>query len=84
MRGEWTPCELCGMTAVHRHHCFFGTANRKVSERLGMVVDLCMSCHALVHADYTVRVKLCRKYQAKYEETHTREEFRAEFGRSYL
>lgn len=84
MHGEWTPCEMCGRTAVHTHHVYFGTANRKISDANGMTVNLCYDCHALVHADYEIRKKLCRKHQRIYEREHSREEFIALIGRSYL
>ena len=77
-------CELCGRPACNRHHVFMGTANRKVSEKWGMVVNLCYDCHALIHRDYVERCKLCRKYQAKFEREHGHDLFMAEFGRSYL
>jgi hypothetical protein len=37
---------MCGRTAyTERHHIFSGTANRKLSEEDGLIVDLCHSCH---------------------------------------
>jgi len=43
---ERKTCFLCGRTAyTERHHIFSGTANRKLSEEDGLVVDLCHSCH---------------------------------------
>ena len=46
MPKERKTCFLCGRTAyTERHHIFSGTANRKLSEEDGLVVDLCHSCH---------------------------------------
>ena len=46
MPKERKTCFLCGKTAyTERHHIFSGTANRKLSEEDGLVVDLCHSCH---------------------------------------
>ena len=46
---EYRCCEICGRTGtsrvpLHRHHVF-GGSNRKISDKLGMVVDLCCECH---------------------------------------
>ena len=46
MPKERKTCFLCGRTAyTERHHIFSGTANRKLSEEDGLVVDLCPDCH---------------------------------------
>ena len=82
-------CELCGRdTACHRHHCFYGTANRRLSEKYGLVARLCPDCHQnaphAVHRCRDTDLMLKRKYQRIFEEKHTREEFRKVFGKSYL
>ena len=81
---EWEPCRLCGGTAQHRHHVFFGTANRRQSEKYGCVEMLCAKCHADVHAGSVKDKILKMAHQKIFEQTHTREEFMAVFGRSYL
>ena len=78
---------------LDKHH-IFGGPNRKLSEKYGLFVNLCKHHHIgdikgdrdAVHSpdkndygDY-----LHRLGQTKFEETHTREEFRAIFGRSWL
>lgn len=82
------PCELCGRPYTVRHHVFFGTANRRISEQEGMVAWLCPACHTdgalAVHRCRMTDLRLKRRYQEIFEQTHTREEFRAKFGRSYL
>lgn len=46
MPKERKTCFLCGRTAyTERHHIFGGTANRRLSEQDGLVVDLCPDCH---------------------------------------
>ena len=82
-------CEICGRERqINRHHVFFGSANRKLSEKWGMVAILCPDCHQngknAVHRCRDTDLRLKEKYQRKFEEEHTREEFRAIFGRSYL
>lgn len=89
---EYRCCEFCGRTGtarvpLHRHHVF-GGANRKVSDRLGMVVDLCYECHEGkdgVHRNREKDLMLKQRFQQEYEdEGHSREEFRLLFGKSWL
>jgi hypothetical protein len=81
-------CFLCGTTYnLHEHHIFFGSANRKQSERQGLKCFLCYECHEGtkgVHHNRELDLELKKVAQQKFEETHTREEFRQIFGKSYL
>jgi len=82
-------CYFCDATkALHRHHVFFGTANRRLSEKYGCWVWLCFYHHNGskdgVHARKELDLGLKQRTQAKFEETHTREEFMRIFGRSWL
>lgn len=81
-------CFVCRTTEnLQEHHIFFGTANRKQSEKYGLKVYLCLMHHTGnrgVHFDKELDLKLKRIGQEKFEETHTREEFIKEFGRNYL
>ena len=82
-------CLICGDDRyLHRHHVYPGTANRQQSEKYGCWVWLCPYHHngsaASVHADQDMDIQLKRRTQQKFEETHTREEFRQIFGRSWL
>lgn len=81
-------CFLCGKYGpTERHHVFQG-AYRKKAEHYGYVVNLCHSCHNVsphgVHFDKTKRIALRQRCQREYEQTHTRDQFIAEFGRNYL
>ena len=42
-------CYICGCFLDtwnrHEHHIFYGSANRKISEREGLKVFLCKECH---------------------------------------
>jgi len=78
-------CWLCGTTVnLQKHHVFFGTANRKKSEKHGMVVDLCLYCHLKVHKDIEVNLSLKRYFQREFETKYDRGMFMREFGRNYL
>ena len=74
---------------LEEHHIFFGTANRKVSEKNGFKVWLTTEEHRGtygVHGKFgrDLDIKLKQDAQRKYEETHTREEFIKLIGKNYL
>lgn len=81
---EYHPCVLCHATAEHRHHVFYGSANRRLSEQYGMVEWLCRRCHDAVHNGGPQGLLLKMAHQARFEQTHTRDEFMQIFGRSWL
>ena len=72
---------------LHKHHVFFGP-NRQRSDEDGMFVYLCIRHHETgqdaVHRDKGSRVMLQIYAQEIYEKTHTREQFIARYGRSYI
>jgi len=83
-------CYVCKtIYNLHLHHIWYGTANRKVSDKNGFTVYLCQYHHEGTygvhgkHGDKLNRElkELCQK---KFEENHTREEFRKLVGKSYL
>ena len=80
-------CELCGRWASLEKHHVFGAANRKHSERWGMVVYICPTCHRTgenaVHRNREAADRLKAKYQEKFEIEHPDESFLAIFGRLY-
>ena len=79
-------CYFCGSPYTELHH-IFGGAYKKASEQYGFVVDLCYEHHRGdhgVHFNKELREQLRRECQERFEEEHTREEFRAIFGKSYL
>jgi len=91
MRAElhgYSECWLCKRTGWIEYHHIFQGAYKKASEKYGFVVPLCYLHHNVppegVHHNRTNNLKLKRWAQASFEETHTRDEFRAEFGKSYL
>lgn len=81
-------CYICGSTQwIERHHIFPG-ANRKASDRFGMVVDLCHYCHNEppngIHHNRENELRLKREFQALFEAEHGHEAFMQVFGRNYL
>lgn len=82
-------CYVCKTTrCLHDHHIFRGPY-RKMSEKLGMKVWLCVDHHTgsneAVHNNKELDLYLKRLAQIKYEKVYgTREDFREAFGRNYL
>lgn len=73
---------------LHEHHVFYGTSNRKNSEKYGLKVYLCPPHHnmsrdsAHFNKDYDEILKTVA--QKTFEKDHTREEFISIFGKNYL
>lgn len=85
-----TGCYICKRSGdTVRHEVFFGP-NRAKSKALGLWVTLCPACHTLgpmaVHNNAAVNLKLKQEAQAVAMEHYgwTVDEFRAEFGKSYI
>lgn len=82
-------CWLCKTEyGLHRHHIYFGTANRKLSEKYGCWVYLCAYHHNMsnegVHFNRELDLKLKRECQKEYEKDESREDFKKIFGKNYL
>lgn len=81
-------CVVCGRPGADRHHIFFGTANRKKSEQYGYVIGLCREHHTGahgIHFDREFDLSVKRIAQKNFEKRFgTRDDFRREFGKSYL
>ena len=85
-------CFACGTTKdLEEHHCIYGSANRKKADKRGLVVWLCSVDHrtgpASVHNNPKgpLDIYLKRLAQTYYEEhIGTREDFRKEFGKSFI
>ena len=91
VKGE---CFLCRLEGIRRkqyteeHHVFYGGGLRQVSEENGFKVYLCPDHNKdgprAAHNCRETRELLCRIFQRKYEETHTRKEFRMLGIKNYL
>lgn len=74
---------------LHKHHIYFG-ANRKISEENGFYIYLRWDYHIAdsnnktPHNDRHTDLFYKRLCQREYEKTHSRAEFIALIGRSYL
>ena len=83
-------CFICKRTdGLHKHHVFYGYANRKLSEKYGCWVYLCPDHHNMsakgVHFDHEADLHLKRYTQLLWELQHGgRDEFIKVFGRNYV
>ena len=68
------------------HHVFFGTANRKKSEKYGLKVWLCYNCHTGqngVHFNPSLDKRLKMMAQEVFEKRYGHEKFMEEFGKNW-
>ena len=84
-------CFVCGTPLdIHRHHIYFGRANRSKSEEDGCWCYLCARHHNMsnegVHINHELDLHLKRMCQALWMEHYqkTKEEFIKRYGRNYL
>lgn len=81
-------CFITGSTNnLNLHHIYMGP-NRKTSDKNGFTVYLRADWHNMsnysVHFDSDLDLHLKQICQAKYEETHSREDFIKLIGRNFL
>lgn len=80
-------CFICGRYGTEIHHIFFGTANRKLSDKYNCVCGLCYYHHRGnngVHHNRELDLRLKRMAQRRFNEVYTDLDFLAIFGRNYL
>lgn len=81
-------CYFCGGFYCMEIHHILGASNRKKSEEDGFCVWLCKLHHNMppdgVHYNRAKADQLRQVAQRIYEKDHTREEWRARYGKSYL
>lgn len=90
MTNDLTRCYVCGcMRGIEVHHVMHGTANRKLSDKYGLVVGLCYTHH---RGDFGVHGKngqpLNRKLkieaQNAFTEVYKELDFHQIFGKNYI
>lgn len=88
-------CYLCMLLnqdydrrTTQEHHVIFGTANRRLSEKYGLKVYLCMEHHETgkmsVHRNHEVARILQKRAQETFEKTHSHAEWMSIFQRNYI
>ena len=81
-------CLVCKTKqGLHKHHIFYGTANRKKSEKYGCWCYLCGKHHNLssegVHFNKALNQMIQSECQIRFEEIHPELDFIKIFGRSF-
>lgn len=73
---------------LDEHHVFFGWANRRLSEKYGLKVYLCLSHHEIgreaVHINDDVNKMVQAYAQRAFEQKWPEKEFESIFGRNYI
>ena len=80
-------CYVCGRYGTEIHHIFFGTSNRKMSDKYRCVVGLCYEHHrgnSGVHHNRELDLELKRMAQKRFQDIYPEYDFLAIFGRNYL
>lgn len=87
-------CYLCRMEGdystkyTEEHHIFGGVANRKISERYGLKVQLCLYHHTVgkeaVHNNHENMMRLKALGQQAFERKYPTLNFREIFGKNYI
>lgn len=85
MTDDLDHCYLCRKRPVQFHHVF-GSYNRDKATEDGLFVPLCWECNMKLHNEPSQQKMYGLKQigQWEYEKTHTRDEFRRRYGKSYL
>lgn len=87
IQDDLSVCFVCGRYGTEIHHVYFGTANRKLSDKYGCVVGLCSEHHRGkngVHQNRELDLKIKRIGQECFTKAYPQDDFLAVFGRNYL
>lgn len=87
MQENLETCYLCGGRATETHHVLGGTANRKLSEKYGLTVRLCHSCHlGSDGAQYNKHLNFMLKEEAQmaFEALYGHDRWMKTFRRNYV
>ena len=79
---------MCGSPYVQIHHCIYGVANRKLSDKYGLIVPLCQEHHTGdtgVHKNRDFDLHLKKLAQEKFNSVYGADKsFIEVFGKNYL
>lgn len=74
------------VTGTERHHAIHGTANRKLADQDGLTVQLCHTCHKLLH-DHGIHDRDLQQIAEKSYLEHYNasiEDFIKRYGKNFL
>lgn len=86
VQNDMEACAICYRGGDLARHEIFNGPFRQKSKRLGLWVALCPQCHAEIHSDI-IRRKALKRWGQKCAMNYyiwSEDEFRREFGKSYL
>ena len=87
MQSDTDYCYICGRYGTEIHHCIYGTANRKLSDKYGLVIGLCYDHHRGnngVHFNKELDLMIKKKAQEAFIEKYSESQYFAIFGRNYF
>ena len=80
LTNNYESCFICNKQGLlERHHCMFGP-NRKLSEKYGLIVPLCMECHRGnkgVHRNRDLDLYIKKYAQLEFENKYSYEKMDA-------
>ena len=77
-------CYRCGKYGPTDWHHIFNAADKKRSEEYGAMIKVCRQCHEAIHSCEMQKYKEMAQIEIMYQNDMTEDEFRKEFGKSYL
>ena len=81
-------CAVCQSSFVEIHHIVFGTANRDLSDKFGLVVPLCEKHHRTgknaVHRDRNADLFWTRLAERRFKEVWKEYDFLEVFGKDWI
>lgn len=81
-------CYVCGSPNVEIHHIIFGTANRDLSDKFGLIVPLCSKHHRTgkhaVHKDINANLFFKKMAQEQFKKHFPQYDFIEIFGKDWL
>ena len=84
---DFEHCYFCHGRKQHTHHVM-NSANKKKSEKYGLMIPVCFMCHDKIHGkikDSQLNMLFVKKLgQKHFERIYSRELWMKEFGKNYL
>lgn len=88
IQADTNYCFVCGRYGTEIHHVLYGTGNRKLSDKYGLIVGLCYNHHrgnnGVHNGNKELDVHLKQTAQKAFIEHYSEREYFALFGRNYL
>lgn len=85
---DMDSCIICQSSFVEIHHIIFGTANRELSDKFGLVVPLCAEHHRTgknaVHMNRDADLFFKRLAERKFKEVWKEYDFLEVFGKDWI